>query len=125
MRSIFHTIAGFSGVNELFYDPIGWFLDEGQRHSGAIGDHDDHVHAATFDRGGVLEPGWNRVRNATGAREALAPVGELIDYDKLADAIERRRQPTEAVFMLNGREFARATAGDVATAIDEHRKKRL
>jgi hypothetical protein len=74
----------------------------------------------------AVEPGWNRSPSpATTGAGSSAPVGPPIDYDKLADAIERRRKPAEAVFMLNGREFARATAGDVATALDEHRKKRL
>lgn len=76
MGAIFRTLAAGNpvpGINELFYDPMGYFYDEGQRQSGAIGGHSDHVHAATFDRGGVLRPGPNRLNNNTGAPEALVP----------------------------------------------------
>jgi hypothetical protein len=33
-------------VNELFFDPLGWYLDEGKKVQGAIGGHDDHLHAS-------------------------------------------------------------------------------
>jgi hypothetical protein len=51
------------------------------------------IHANSFDSGGVLEPGWNVVRNDTGAPEAVSPNGgpavaiaeanfyEGVDYD--------------------------------------------
>jgi hypothetical protein len=114
MPAIFHTIAGFDGVNELFFDPIGWFLDEGRRYDGAIGDHDDHVHAATFDRGGVLEPGWNRVNNTTGGREPLVPAGGGIDYDRLARAIESRPITVETTVELDGKTVGMSVAKHVA-----------
>lgn len=34
---------------------------------------DDSARVATFNKGGVLEPGWNRVRNASGDIQALLP----------------------------------------------------
>lgn len=91
MARIFHTIAGFSGINELFYDPIGWFIDEGRRHSGAIGDHDDHVHAATFHTGGIVpgSPGQDRLALVE-AGERISPVGEGMDdatIEKFAVAV--------------------------------------
>lgn len=76
MMDIFKTLAAGNpvpGINELFFDPAGYYYDEGMRHDGAIGDHEDHVHAATFDQGGVIYPGWNRVFNGTGKMEPLAP----------------------------------------------------
>lgn len=76
MENIFGTLAAggpVPGINELFYDPMGYYYDEGQRSSGAIGGHDTHVHAATFDRGGVLRPGLNLITNATGAPEHVVP----------------------------------------------------
>jgi hypothetical protein len=33
-------------VNELFYDPLGWYLDEGKQQAGGIGGHGDHLHAS-------------------------------------------------------------------------------
>jgi TP901 family phage tail tape measure protein len=74
MAAIFNTLAAGNpvpGINELFYDPMGYYYDEGNRISGAIGDHDDHVHAATFDRGGWLMPGYTLARNATGRPELV------------------------------------------------------
>lgn len=34
------------GINEFFYDPLGWYIDQGKVVSGSIGGHDDHVHMA-------------------------------------------------------------------------------
>lgn len=51
------------------------------------------VHAKSFDGGGTLEPGWNRVRNLTGGRERLVPDSADRDVsarlDRLIAAIER------------------------------------
>ncbi len=38
---------------EMFYDPLGWYIDNGQKIPGAIGGHSDHVHVA-MQRGGLL-----------------------------------------------------------------------
>jgi hypothetical protein len=57
------------GVNELFYDPAGSYYDLGHYRGGAIGGHRDHVHAATFDRGGWLQPGLTLAYNGTGQPE--------------------------------------------------------
>lgn len=48
MRNIFDRLAGGIGpyLAELFYDPVGWYIKNGQRVAGAIGGHIDHVHAA-------------------------------------------------------------------------------
>ena len=91
MANIFRTIASFSGINELFYDPIGWYLDEGNRHSGAIGGHDDHVHAATFHAGGIVPGQLGQDRLAVvEAGERITPVGaDSIDYDKLGAAVAK------------------------------------
>jgi len=34
------------GVNEFFYDPLGWKIDEGKLMQGIQGGHNDHVHLA-------------------------------------------------------------------------------
>ncbi len=76
MGAIFSTLAAGNpvpGINELFYDPMGYFYDEGSRASGAIGGHDDHVHAATFDKGGILQPGLTMAYNGTGRPEVVMP----------------------------------------------------
>jgi TP901 family phage tail tape measure protein len=76
MAANFNTLASGNpvpGINELFYDPMGFYFDEGNRVSGAIGGHDDHVHAATFDKGGTLLPGWTLAYNGTGKSEEVIP----------------------------------------------------
>jgi hypothetical protein len=42
-----------SNILELFYDPLGWYIKDGQKIAGAIGDHSDHVHTA-MARGGLI-----------------------------------------------------------------------
>jgi TP901 family phage tail tape measure protein len=50
-------------ILELFYDPLGWYIKNGQKISGAIGDHSDHVHTAMqlgglvgrFSAGGTID----------------------------------------------------------------------
>ena len=47
MQAFFHESIdtyGQGNVIELFYDPIGYYIKYGQRVSGAIGGHGDHVH---------------------------------------------------------------------------------
>jgi hypothetical protein len=39
------------GLNELFYDPYPYYIDEGNKVPGAIGDHSDHVHIGFFPGG--------------------------------------------------------------------------
>jgi TP901 family phage tail tape measure protein len=41
-------------ILELFFDPLGWYIKNGQKISGAIGDHSDHVHTA-MQLGGLLQ----------------------------------------------------------------------
>ena len=50
MRAYFFAaLQRFRGaINELFYDPIGYYIDEGNRVPGAIGGHSDHVHIGFF-----------------------------------------------------------------------------
>lgn len=53
MRAYFlAALRAFSGsINELFYDPMGYYIDGGNRVQGAIGDHSDHVHIGFFGSG--------------------------------------------------------------------------
>jgi hypothetical protein len=47
MQAFFHASLdtyGQGNVIELFYDPVGYYVKYGQRVSGAIGGHGDHVH---------------------------------------------------------------------------------
>jgi hypothetical protein len=49
MRAFFFKALetyGAANTIELFYDPIGYYIKYGQRVSGAIGGHGDHVHLA-------------------------------------------------------------------------------
>jgi SLT domain-containing protein len=38
------------------------------------------AHRRSFDQGGVLEKGWNMVRNDTGAPEHLKPAGATVQF---------------------------------------------
>jgi hypothetical protein len=73
MPAIFNTLLNIAGsLSELFYDPAGYSIKNGQRAEFIVGGHEDHVHAATFDRGGFLQPGMNLAWNGLGVPE---PVG--------------------------------------------------
>lgn len=50
LTAIFHLLPKiFPGeIAELFYDPIGYYYDNGQKVSGAIGGHDDHLHVSFY-----------------------------------------------------------------------------
>jgi hypothetical protein len=128
MSAIFDVLLNIAGsLSELFYDPKGYSIKNGERVDWTVGGHADHVHAATFDRGGVLEPGWNRVNNTTGGREPLVPAGSLIDdrmIEKLAAAVLRGAQASPAKFYLDRREFAEATAPGIAKANVRTRRAR-
>lgn len=92
MMRVFNVLTNIGGsLAELFYDPAGWSIKNGQRVNWTVGGHEDHVHAATFDAGGVLKPGWNRLDlyNGTGAPERLAPV-DMLDTDALGAAFGRQ-----------------------------------
>lgn len=61
-----------SNILELFFDPLGWYIKNGQKVSGAIGDHSDHVHTA-MEQGGLVEllAGGGFI-NASSAQENVA-----------------------------------------------------
>lgn len=81
MEAIFRTLLNIgSSLSELYFDPMGFSVKGGQRVDWTVGGHDDHVHAATFDQGGLVYPGWNRIYNATGANEYLSPVEGLVRF---------------------------------------------
>lgn len=66
MRAYFLTAwKKFHGsINELFYDPMGYYYDQGRRVEGAIGGHSDHVHIGFFDSTPTMHGG---AMSATGA----------------------------------------------------------
>lgn len=66
MRAYFLTAwKKFHGsINELFYDPMGYYYDQGRRVEGAIGGHSDHVHIGFFDSTPTMRGG---AMSATGA----------------------------------------------------------
>lgn len=76
MRNYFLRAARtFRGsINELFYDPMGYYYDEGKRVPGAIGDHSDHVHIGFFPGGARLSGGMRGMgRAGRGANIHLRP----------------------------------------------------
>lgn len=71
MAAFFMSLIGNKGVKQAFYDPLGSIFG-GFRSAYREGGHSDHVHVATYDRGGFLRPGWNLAYNGLGRPE---PVG--------------------------------------------------
>jgi hypothetical protein len=74
MALFFKSLIGNRGVKEAFYDPLGSIF------AGALsgyreGGHSDHVHVATYDRGGWLPPGVSLAVNRTGQPERIVGPG--------------------------------------------------
>lgn len=89
MMAIFNDLLKYStSMAELFYTPAGFSIDNGRRVApiDAKG-HYDHVHAATYDAGGDLQPGNTLVVNKTGKPESVITEARM---DQLFKAIEAR-----------------------------------
>ena len=71
MARFFSWLIGQRDVKQAFYDPLGSIFG-GMLSSYREGGHSDHVHVATYDKGGYLRPGWNLAYNGLGRPE---PVG--------------------------------------------------
>jgi broad specificity phosphatase PhoE len=73
MRRYFLTAwRDFHGsINELFYDPMGYYYDQGHKVPGAIGGHSDHVHIGFFPQGARMVGGKNGggLRGVAGGRQ--------------------------------------------------------
>lgn len=85
MAQIYRALEPAARANqlqELFYDPLGGW-DNG-KFIGAIGGHSDHVHAATYDRGGYIPMGTSVVHNSSGRPE---PVFTADQFDRLLERI--------------------------------------
>lgn len=55
MTGLFNALLGKYGshLKELFYDPVGYYVKNGAKVSGAIGGHSDHLHVA-LAKGGMF-----------------------------------------------------------------------
>jgi hypothetical protein len=74
MAGFFRSLIGNPSVRQAFYDPLGSIF--GGRQSPYIeGGHNDHVHVATYDKGGILRPGWTMAYNGTGRNEFVGKGG--------------------------------------------------
>jgi hypothetical protein len=71
MASFFMSLIGNRAVKQAFYDPRGSIFG-GAWSSYREGGHSDHVHVATYDKGGVLRPGWTMAYNGTGRNEYVS-----------------------------------------------------
>jgi Putative Flp pilus-assembly TadE/G-like len=70
MRAFFFEALetyGAANTIELFYDPIGYYIKYGQRVSGAIGGHSDHVHLALRGDAEPIGAETRTVSNDSGA----------------------------------------------------------
>jgi len=79
MASFFRWLIGQTDVKQAFYDPLGSIFG-GKLSSYREGGHSDHVHVATYDQGGYLQPGWNLAYNGTGALEPVGGGGTVNIY---------------------------------------------
>lgn len=93
MMSIFNTLAKLSGsLSELFHTPAGYSIKNSKRVPPiAAAGHYNHVHAATYDRGGSLMPGWTMAYNGTGKAETV------VNQDSLAQALTGITQALERI----------------------------
>jgi hypothetical protein len=68
MAGFFRSLIGNPAVKQAFYDPLGSIFG-GLHNMYREGGHSDHVHVATYDKGGILKPGWTMAYNGTGRNE--------------------------------------------------------
>lgn len=74
MMGFIASLFGNRMVKQAFYDPYG-SLFGGVRSSYREGGHSDHVHVATYDKGGWLMPGLTLAQNNTGRPERIVGPG--------------------------------------------------
>lgn len=97
MARFFRSLIGDRGVKQAFYDPIGSIFG-GVLSSYREGGHSDHVHVATYDRGGWLRPGWNLAYNGLGRPEPVGYGGDIhlsIDGQRLFSWFRGEKQKRE------------------------------
>jgi hypothetical protein len=96
MAGFFRSLIGNPAVKQAFYDPLGSIF--GGRQSPYIeGGHNDHVHVATYDKGGVLRPGWTLAHNGTGRNEYVSRGGGGITININAP-IANPRETARAIY---------------------------
>jgi hypothetical protein len=76
MGAFFDSLVGNRAVKQAFYDPKGSVFG-GAWSSYREGGHSDHVHVATYDKGGWLKPGLTLAYNGTGAPERVGGRGDI------------------------------------------------
>jgi hypothetical protein len=76
MAAFFNSLLGNSSVKQAFYDPLGSIFG-GRWSSYREGGHSDHVHVATYDKGGWLKPGLTLAYNGTGSPERVGGRGDV------------------------------------------------
>jgi hypothetical protein len=76
MGAFFDSLIGNRAVKQAFYDPKGSVFG-GAWSSYREGGHSDHVHVATYDKGGWLKPGLTLAYNGTGAPERVGGRGDV------------------------------------------------
>lgn len=105
LRSLFGYFERFAGpggtVSEQFYSPMGYGWDVGRRllnsqiAPSVVRDHYDHLHVATYDRGGILPPGLTLALNKTGKNEYIADPRAPMGVSKIEINVHGVRDPEE------------------------------
>lgn len=80
MAAFARAVMSRPGIKDVFYDPLGYSLDNGKFWGATIGGHSDHVHVSTFDKGGWLKPGLTLAYNGTGRPERVGGAGGDIHF---------------------------------------------
>lgn len=92
MRQYFLTAwRRFHGsINELFYDPMGYYYDQGHRVSGEIGGHSDHVHIGFFGGRNPVKGGALSARGVGAVQKMRALTALHTGMGGLQGALENR-----------------------------------
>ena len=77
--AFFTWLIGQRDVKQAFYDPLGSIFG-GVLSSYREGGHSDHVHVATYDKGGWLQPGLTLAANYTGRPEPVG-MGGVVNFN--------------------------------------------
>jgi hypothetical protein len=80
MAGFFKSLIGNRSVKQAFYDPLGSIF-AGLWNSYREGGHSDHVHVATYDKGGYLPEGWSIAGNFTGRPERVGGGGLTVNFN--------------------------------------------
>jgi hypothetical protein len=123
LKQLFAAFQGHFGshIKELFFDPVGHYIKNGQSIRGAIGGHGDHLHIA-LARGGrvgkaALKSLWTRAGGSKRAADIAAAVA-LAESSGDPGASNRNSDGSidRGLWQINSVHGALSTFGELANA---------